>query len=997
MVCNQSWQLMELAMKRVILTFFPILACAAVTNVRVVGTTATQAILAYTAPDNSSCTVAMSPSAGFTPLARDVDPSLFSGANSDGRPGSIAAGRSRLFVAGKRSVERDIAGNNSSRALQAATTYYFRITCPSDGSTATGTFETTTIPNGVGFGEPIPTDPGSAGNYLYPTFSKTDRGSSAIDPHTGALVKNLTLPGDVQGGASVGMTSSGMGQACHPKAVKASDSDKYGYHCAIGGRLYWIVPDGETRFLGFLGASYVNNGWNNTICGQNSLSHILDKNDPNVYYCVAATKGTRDGHITVLKGTYTGHSVSGQDADQTNLAFSQIHTIVTEIMVVGRTLDVLMPEFDPLWTTRGACCSQYWADSWFDGKMLLRNWSSNQNNPAWFFVYDPAQTAAMQIAKFGNANGCIDNPPITGSAYAGRAGCIIVSQNTTWGPPGSGFRWMGHHSLNDLPTDQIIGMTNNPIGQNGKYYRVTLPNGLGASGSTCSTPKPEGSTIQNWPDSSWTSGCSTFTVSGDPALNAPTTGWPATFPAAPGDMLTKTSWTGGAYITTEVMRLLDKGSNGNTWYVQRQWPDTSRAYTPVAAGGTLDMLSPIFLSKLWWDPATGTTYGDTLPLLHSAHINSQFGSWSLVAGMIAQPGRELARLLDPASYPTLTLKAPKWNGISGSAYESHPSLSIIDPPDDDTYRQVVDNEPYYGDSRFVTAGNVALMGGQLYRIRGTNVATNYKLISYFANSGSRAMKEVSGPSALLATDASTQFQWCVALKAGECYSGSQANDVYFNAPGIANAYCTNNWTTIQSTLTIPNDICVSPALSTSQAVLMQAITNDPFGLQLRVISNSLSKYEQESNFWNSRTLPDGSWLFTSLAADPGGIKLLKIPPRIKDSINRTAYVPVSVSLPAATGVDNALIEFGYMENGNPGNFYCTARQENCVAQSATISAAQPFSFGTTEANAIKGMPCRSGCTITIPGVPGRVVYYRASSRDASGRVVGQQYGAQVVP
>ncbi len=162
-------------MKRAIILLFPILGFAAITNVRVVGTSATQAILAYTAPDNAACAVAVSTSATYTPLAHDVDPALLSGANSDSRPGSFNSGPSRVFVAGKRSVERDLTGNNSSRALQAATTYYFHIACPSDGSTAAGTFTTQTIPTGIGYGDPIPIDPANNGNYLYPTFSTTDR------------------------------------------------------------------------------------------------------------------------------------------------------------------------------------------------------------------------------------------------------------------------------------------------------------------------------------------------------------------------------------------------------------------------------------------------------------------------------------------------------------------------------------------------------------------------------------------------------------------------------------------------------------------------------------------------------------------------------------------------------------------------------------------------------------------------------------------------------
>ena len=97
----------------------------------------------------------------------------------------------------------------------------------------------------------------------------------------------------------------------------------------------------------------------------------------------------------------------------------------------------------------------------------------------------------------------------------------------------------------------------------------------------------------------------------------------------------------------------------------------------------------------------------------------------------------------------------------------------------------------------------------------------------------------------------------MALYAGECYSGSLAGDIYFNAPGITNTFCTYNWSTLLSTTTIPNDICVAPAHAMVQAVKMAEIVNDPQGLQFRTITTALGQYEQQIVFWNSRTLPDG--------------------------------------------------------------------------------------------------------------------------------------------
>src|SRR5580704_10838021 len=85
--------------------FIPILATGAVSGVTVSGLTNTQAILSYTAPDANPCQVEISESATYSPLVHDVDAAKFSGANYDNRPGSITNGRSRAFVAGKRTAD----------------------------------------------------------------------------------------------------------------------------------------------------------------------------------------------------------------------------------------------------------------------------------------------------------------------------------------------------------------------------------------------------------------------------------------------------------------------------------------------------------------------------------------------------------------------------------------------------------------------------------------------------------------------------------------------------------------------------------------------------------------------------------------------------------------------------------------------------------------------------------------------------------------------------
>jgi hypothetical protein len=95
---------------------------------------------------------------------------------------------------------------------------------------------------------------------------------------------------------------------------------------------------------------------------------------------------------------------------------------------------------------------------------------------------------------------------------------------------------------------------------------------------------------------------------------------------------------------------------------------------------------------------------------------------------------------------------------------------------------------------------------------------------------------------------------------------------------------------------------------------------------------------------------------------------------------------------------NAIVEFGYAENGDPQNFYCTTRREACVAQSSAIDESQPFYYETTEAAAISGLRCELGCTIAIPALAGRVLYYRVTFRDSLGGIVSrQQMAVRAVP
>src|SRR5438270_12503257 len=138
--------------------------------VQVSGASATQAILRYRTANQRPCTVEVSESASLRPLVHDVDPALFEG-GSDARSGRLNRLGERVFVIGQRRAQKARNGHWYSRALQANTTHYFRVSC--GGASATGSFRTGTIALGNSYNEMFPPDSDvsgytPAGAYAWP-------------------------------------------------------------------------------------------------------------------------------------------------------------------------------------------------------------------------------------------------------------------------------------------------------------------------------------------------------------------------------------------------------------------------------------------------------------------------------------------------------------------------------------------------------------------------------------------------------------------------------------------------------------------------------------------------------------------------------------------------------------------------------------------------------------------------------------------------------------
>ncbi len=156
--------------------------------------TNTQAIVWVRTDQAGNCTYRISTSTAFSPLINDVNTTLFSGANSDARSGSLVNGKDHYFVAGARNSALASDGKLYSRALAAETLYYGGATCGGDAE-VDFQFVTANLALGNTYTEQPPFHPNGFGNWGWPTVSWTDPTRIYVDPMTGVSIKRVTAPG----------------------------------------------------------------------------------------------------------------------------------------------------------------------------------------------------------------------------------------------------------------------------------------------------------------------------------------------------------------------------------------------------------------------------------------------------------------------------------------------------------------------------------------------------------------------------------------------------------------------------------------------------------------------------------------------------------------------------------------------------------------------------------------------------------------------------------
>ena len=886
-----------------------------------IGVTSTQSILAYAAPIDGACGIQVSESANYTPLVHDVDSNLFPQSNLDSRQGSLVSGRSRVVVIGKRMAERAADGTTYSRALQTNTLHYYKVTC--GAAVSSGTFTTANIPLGMTYSDLPQVDPANPGAYLVPTPPAL-RSSVVVDPHTGALIKPLSLLEDHPNDTGAFLAWGGFVRMCGTTLVGPGPGFLCGMYNGEGGwgLIYYVIPStGEVRYLGTHASAYP----------------LFDGADNKIYQVT-----TIGSQTVITRDTYTGNY---QPATNTQWA-----AVYSETFYAGSPGDLIKqfnPAFDPARFGCGISVKGQYA--------LFTCRASGQDSYGWQAILD-----------MGN------RLPI-GSCGADPQKCPhMVAAAQIYSSPAT--RWCGLHNsqlFEDAPLAVITPQRlNGPDGQVGVGpYTSTL------SGSVSATQ-------------------TVFTVSGEPHSLSTVDGYIGD--AQAGDLFMFAD-------TAELVKIVAK-TGSTSWQVQRGY---GGYYQPVAhsSGAALRAYCSADYHQVYWkflsDPygldQTGTYL--VADYYWPAGGHDDWGpNLRLTEDYNAVQGPLLDKINTPISFRMTS--APSFAGAAsraeGASYDKHPSYHQSKAsPQDQTW--FLDMLGLVGGNLFSPVPGATPVSGQLYKYLFDSFVTgigNRKALATLAVSGTSALRDISGPSAVIGDGADFSYTYCVARVAGECRSGSAPGDVFANVPNLQYLYCAGSHTA--------RDLCITPFAMYGSAVVQLGLTSNSVGVPAggsvngagfsRVLTQGLTGPRQMWDYPTAKALPDGSWAMFGLHRDATStVMMLKLPPyQQPDGRDRSEFLPLTVNLtpPADPRISRAVVEFGYAEQGSPDAHFCTSRREVCVAASATLNLADrlnPFQYLLTDT--YSGVACAGSCQVTIPVLPMHVTYYQARYLDSAGQLV----------
>lgn len=447
-----------------------------------------------------------------------------------------------------------------------------------------------------------------------------------------------------------------------------------------------------------------------------------------------------------------------------------------------------------------------------------------------------------------------------------------------------------------------------------------------------------------------------------------------------------------AYCTAAGLAPDANGVNQGDWTGTPQWDTTTSSTTATW-----------YVDQQFIGGHTDFKYNSTFGGVSVPGLFAEVCQESIFCGTVgtdrAQDGYRIRQGSLPgllSTTPTYAISTPIFSGATGvNGSGSHLSVGGLSAG-------FTDNRPFLGDGLGITW---TLVGGTSHvYLASSTIPLNRKFLITAAVAGPHVLKDISSTATGAQITDATDYSYCVALASNECRAGSSVGNVFVSASSRTYLGCYNGSSSVDVFTVYGNvqeDICVFPGGNNSNSVQQFSTTADPVGWKYsRVLTYLAGKNKMDDAFANVRVLPDSSWV---LGMERWGtyarneVVAIKMPPlgSPTDSINRGAFIPVQVQLNGVAGADGAVADFGYAEFGSDGvtKFYGTSRQENTLANQSTVGAT-PFYWAS---ETFTPLSCSSGCTLTIPALPGHVLYYRVRRLLSGTTVLTGQTEVRAIP
>ena len=788
-------------------------------------------------------------------------------------------------------------------------------------------------------------------------------------------------------------------------ATVAGPGGEQGYHCHISGSLYWIGRDtGTVSLLGNMKFPYRGgtDGWSSGLCWVNGGAYF-DPANANVFYC-AMTGGSND--LVLVSATYHGSNVDVgpqgalSDLVECNPGVSNQPCFSFENLTPAsqnKSITQQVAAFNAEWNSSPIAMNKWNLFGQQGGILGLYARSADTNDVlGWFAMFQMSDRSIIAAAPSWK------HWPFRWSTLHGAS----PIQSSEW------MLFSGHISKGNYSGSDAYGR--------GPWRSIITNGAVGTTGTACPA-RPSDSPIpaENWPTGNK---CIQVTVSGEPCDPSPA--GEATNPTKCGnssdgylmDAEVRDVFCGsdnpangcGLYATTEVFRLILK--NGNTWTLQRAYSEDGDTKPMLALNSNASLVAippscqlglyPCGVAFGYWNFAAdpyglnsgGSSFlidranfgGGHSTLSNNGQVDSVHDGCSTVDGQ--SNGCYSVRLgAIPAIFGNtgyVIANNPAFSGLTGigqpNEVDGHPSQ-----PAPTAGAWFADARPFLGHATATGSSGSpgAAVSGSLLKFTAAQVwKLRRKQLPTLASCGSHPLLDISGPSSAIGGTSTDNYKYCVANAAGECYEGSSAGDVYVNCPTIQNRYCyqlpagNENYDA--------DNVCVTDNGAYTQGITQVDMRTEGLsGAGGRLITHALSAYRLGNAYWNVKGTPDGRWLIvqsSSLGGQRSDALLVKLPPIPVDSVNRATVVPVSITVRPPTGlnVSNAVVEFG-----NNAGLQCTSRQEICVKGN---QAANGYAFAS---EMVEGVPCSAGCTVTVPGIAQRTLYYRVKYRNAANQII----------